>query len=92
LKIIHTENKNINDIDNIIKIFDKLNNLNNKTEIAILVDITDILFYNIQDNDKFYELSNLIIKKFVKNSTKFSFYSCNHLHQPHLAFIVKTNH
>ena len=71
LKIIHTENKNINDIDNIIKIFDKLNNLNNKSEIAILVNITDILFYKLQDNDKFYELSNLIIKKFVKNSTKF---------------------
>ena len=71
LKIIYTENKNINDIDNIIKIFDRLNNLHNKTEIAILTDITDILFYNIQDNDKFYELSNLIVKKFVKNSTKF---------------------
>jgi len=71
LKIINTENKNIKDIDNIIKLFDKLNNLHNKTEISILINITDILFYKLEDNDKFYELSNLFVNKFVKNPSKF---------------------
>ena len=51
----------------IIKIYDKLNNLHNKSSISILENITEKLFYKIEDSNKFYELCSLIVKKFVKN-------------------------
>lgn len=71
LKIIKSEILNIKDIDYIIKIYEKLNNLHNKSTILILENITEKLFYNIEDSNKFYELCSLIVKKFVKNQEIF---------------------
>lgn len=71
LKIIKTEKINYKDMSLIIKVFDKLNNLNNKTEIYILENITEKLFHKIEDIDKFFELNSLLVKKFVKNSSQF---------------------
>ena len=76
LKIIKTENfitKEVysKNISYIIKLFDKLNNLHNKTEIYILENITEKLFLRIEDADKFVELNSLIVKKFIKNPSKF---------------------
>ena len=71
LKTIKSEKPNINDIDYVIKIYDKLNNLHNKSSIAILENITEKLFYKIEDSNKFYELCILIVKKFVKNQEVF---------------------
>jgi hypothetical protein len=67
LKTIKIDNLNINNIDVILNLFNKLNNLHNKSEIFILENITDKLFYKIESSNKFYELCNLIVKKFVKN-------------------------
>jgi hypothetical protein len=68
LKTIKSENNNnINAIDYIIKIYHKLNNLHNKSEIVVLENITEKLFYKIEDSNKFYELCTLIVKKFLKN-------------------------
>jgi len=67
LKTIKSETLNIKDLDYVIKIFDKLNNLHNKSTIIILENITEKLFYKIEDLNKFYELSIFIVKKFVKN-------------------------
>lgn len=76
LKIIKTEKFIINDISNdnmniIIKIIDKLNNLHNKREIYILETITEKLFYKIEDVDKFFELNCLLVKKFIKKPGQF---------------------
>ena len=67
LKTIKSETKNMKDLDCVIKIYDKLNNLHNKSSIVILENITEKLFYKIEDLNKFYELCSLIVKKFVKN-------------------------
>lgn len=76
LKIIKTEKLNTQDIRNknmniIIKIIEKLNNLQNKTEIYILETITEKLFYKIEDSDKFFELNSLLVKKFIKKTSQF---------------------
>ena len=67
LKTIKSETQNMKDLDCVIKIYDKLNNLHNKSSIVILENITEKLFYKIEDLNKFYELCSLIVKKFVKN-------------------------
>jgi hypothetical protein len=67
LKTIKSEKLNTNDMNSVIKIYDKLNNLHNKSTIVVLENITEKLFYKIEDPAKFYELSSLIVKKFVKN-------------------------
>jgi hypothetical protein len=67
LKTIKSKTLNIKDIDYIIKIYSKLNKLDNKSEIVILENITEKLFYTIEDSNKFYELCLLIVNKFVKN-------------------------
>lgn len=67
LKTIKSEKLNIKNLEYVIKIYDKLNNLHNKSEIVVLENITEKLFYKIEDLPKFYELSSLIVKKFVKN-------------------------
>ncbi len=72
LKTIKSETlNNVKDIEYIIKIYDKLNNLHNKSAISILENITEKLFYKIEDSNKFYELCSLIVKKFVKNQEIF---------------------
>ena len=72
LKTIKSENlNNIKDLEYVKKIYDKLNNLNNKSEIVVLENITEKLFYKIEDSNKFYELCSLIVKKFVKNQDIF---------------------
>jgi len=67
LKTIKSEKLNIKYLEYVIKIYDKLNNLHNKSSIVVLENITEKLFYKIEDLTKFYELSSLIVKKFVKN-------------------------
>jgi hypothetical protein len=62
---------NLKHTSHIIKLFDKLNNLHNRTEIYILENITEKLFHKIEDIDKFFELNSLLVKKFVKNSLQF---------------------
>ena len=71
LKTIKSEKLNIKDLDYVKKIYDKLNNLHNKSEIVVLENITEKLFYKIEDLQKFYELCGLIVKKFVKNQDIF---------------------
>lgn len=72
LKTIKSEKpNNMNDINCTIKMIDKLNNLQNKHEIFILENITEKLFYKIQNSDKFFEINGLLVKKFAKKSSQF---------------------
>lgn len=71
LKTINIGEKNIKDTERVVKMLDKLNNLNNKSDIIILENITERLFFKIEDTDKFYEICSLIVKKFTKKSSQF---------------------
>lgn len=71
IKTIKLDTLNITEIDYVIKLYDKLNNLHNKSAIVILENVTEKLFYKIEDTKKFYELCILIVKKFVKNQDIF---------------------
>jgi len=77
LKTIKLEKLNITEIDYVIKLYDKLNNLHNKEAIVILENVTEKLFNKIEDSKFFYELSILIVKKFVKNQEIFKIINKN---------------
>ena len=67
VKIIQTENIDISYLLNLNKLCEKLNNLTNKSKIFILENITDKLYDKKLNIDKFFEISSLLVKKFLKN-------------------------
>ena len=46
---------------------DKLVCIKNKSKIHILENITEQLYYKIEDSKKFFDVNNLIVKLFLKN-------------------------
>jgi len=95
LKIIQSENINTTYITNLSKLCEKINNLTDKSNIFILENVTDKLYTKVTNLDKFFEINNLIIKKFLKNQKIFiniekKFYSDefnNKLSEPNDKFI-----
>jgi hypothetical protein len=67
LKLIQVDNIEIEKMTHIVSLTEKLNKLTDKSKINILENITEQLFYKIEDNDKFFEISHLIVKHFLKN-------------------------
>ena len=67
LKIIQVDNVELEKIDYIINLNNKLTNLENKSKISILENITEKLFYKIEDIEKFFKINDLIIKIYLKN-------------------------
>ena len=67
--------KGFDDGEKCINIFEKmcnkLNTINDMTHIQDLTDFTDTLFHRIDDVYKFFEISNVIVKKFYKNQGMF---------------------
>jgi len=57
------------------KIYNKLNNIKDMTHIQDLADVTDTLFHRIDDVYKFFEISNVVVKKFSKNMKSSSYSS-----------------
>lgn len=72
LKTINTDKQNKNHLNCIINMCDQLNNLHNKCDIIILENITENLFFKIEDTNNFYEICSLIVKKFTKKSSQFN--------------------
>lgn len=68
LKIFQIENIEIDKISHVVNLTDKLVLLKNKSKISILENITDKLFYKIENIDKFFEINHLIVKHFLKNT------------------------
>lgn len=67
LKLINNDflsNEKINIIENI---YNKLNNLTNKTKIKILNDIIEKFYYRINDDKYFLDSCELLVKKICKN-------------------------
>ena len=65
--LLKTDKLNEQEINYLRVLFYKLNNITDKTEIFVLENITDKLFHKIEEKNKFYEFSILIVEKFVKN-------------------------
>lgn len=67
LKIIQSENIDVSYITSVSKICDKLNNLTNKSKINLLENIIGKLYNKIENINIFFEINNLLVKKFLKN-------------------------
>jgi hypothetical protein len=67
LKIIQVDTIEIEKMSHIVSLTDKLNKLVDKSKITILENITEQLFYKIEDIDTFFEINHLIVKHFLKN-------------------------
>ena len=67
LKIIQVDNIEIEKMDYIINLKNKLNNSENKSKISILENIIEKLFYKIEDVERFFKINDLIIKIYLKN-------------------------
>ena len=68
-KIIENSNEKTNEIyiNYFQQISDKLNSLSNKKSIKIFENVLDKLYY-IENVELFYNVNNLLVKKFIKNS------------------------
>jgi hypothetical protein len=67
LKIIHMPLADVSYVSHLKKLFEKISNLNNKPKIIALENITEKLYNKIDNVDKFFDISHIIIKKFLKN-------------------------
>jgi len=61
-------------LDNIINIYNKLNNLSNKSTIKIFNEIIDKLYFRVDSVQRFLDITILLIKKIAKNQDLF--YPC----------------
>jgi hypothetical protein len=67
LKMIDVDTIEIEKINHIVDLTDKLILLKKKSKISILQNITEELYYKIDNIDMFFQVSHLIVKKFLKN-------------------------
>jgi len=74
LKLINEDFTNLGKLDNIINIYNKLNNLSNKSTIKIFNEIIDKLYFRVDSVQCFLDITILLIKKIAKNQDLF--YSC----------------
>ena len=66
LKVIHsatTITSYVSYIDNLLKLYDKMNHFTDKSKIFLLETITDKLYHEIENVDDFFEEMNLLVKK-----------------------------
>lgn len=68
LKIIQTDNIDVLYVPNLCKLYEKIINLTNKSKIFLLENIIDKLYSKINNINKFFEITHLLVKKFLKNS------------------------
>jgi hypothetical protein len=68
LKIVQNNNITciISNIDYLVNLSDKLKNLNKKSKIHSLEQLTEKLYYKIDNVSKFFEINELIVKNFLK--------------------------
>ena len=72
LKIIQSDVIDITYISSLSKLYGKLLNLTNKSKIFLLENIIDKLYCKINDKHKFFEISHLLSKKFLKKQELFN--------------------
>ena len=62
IKIIQTNNTEIENIDHIKYISEELKKVTNKEKISILENITEKLYYKIEDTNCFFKINELLVK------------------------------
>jgi hypothetical protein len=68
LKIINSSDKmDMSKLEYLLLFSGKLNNIKNKSKIYNLENIIEKLYYKIDDINLFFEVNQLLIKKFIKN-------------------------
>lgn len=67
LKIVQVNTIDMNKIEHINDVTNKLSQLTNKSKISNLEKLTDKLYYKIENIEQFFEINNLIIKYLLKN-------------------------
>ena len=67
LKIIKVSKIETSNVEHLVRLADKLNNIENKTRIGALENIIEKLYNKIDDLSIFFEINHLLVKKFVKN-------------------------
>jgi hypothetical protein len=67
LKIIHMPVIEVSYVIHLKKLSEKVNNLLHKQKISALENITEKLYNKIECVDKFFDISHLLVKKFLKN-------------------------
>jgi hypothetical protein len=68
LKLNHHDLIKIEKIDIVQNIYKKLNSLTNKSNIKLLNDVIENLFYKIEDVDYFLDICLFLSKKIIKNN------------------------
>ena len=68
LKIIQSDNIDVLYVSNLCKLYEKIITLTNKSKIFLLENIIDKLYSKINNINKFFEITHLLVKKFLKNS------------------------
>jgi hypothetical protein len=66
LKIIQTKQIDTTNINYLSNLADKLNNMENKTKLQNFENIIEKLYHKIDDVILFFEINQLLVKKFVK--------------------------
>ena len=67
LKIIKTNTIEVSNLLHLVRLADKLNNMENKSKMAALENIIEKLYNKIDDLEIFFEINHLLVKKIVKN-------------------------
>jgi len=67
LKIIHMQVVEVSYVIHLKKLSEKVNNLLHKQKITALENITEKLYNKIECVEKFFDISHLLVKKFLKN-------------------------
>jgi len=66
LKLMYTDSMELEKMSHIVSLTNSLSILINKSKITILENITEQLYYKIEDTDKFFEINHLLVKHFLK--------------------------
>ena len=78
LKIIQSTEKIIDeDIENFLKISNKLNKFTNKINIKLIENIIEKLYHKISDKKIFFDINELLIKQILKNQLIIEKYETN---------------
>ena len=76
LKLINNDFLNNEKLIIIENIYNKLNNLTNKSKIKFLNDVIEKLYYHIKDDKYFLNSCEFLVKKFCKNQELLSYDKC----------------
>jgi len=79
LKILQKNNNVSSHIQDLINITTFLTNFTKKIKISKIENITEKLYYKIENVDKFFEINHLLVKYFLKNTGSIEKLTCKNM-------------